>query len=154
MKFILVLLSLLFVLPAQAADKEIMPIAFVKDRLSIKTETGKIHKFNIEIADTELKRRQGLMGRPSLKSKSGMLFMFDETTPQEFWMKDTLIPLDILFIDEAGRIETLYERAKPHDLTPISSLKPVKAALEIGGGESARLGIKKGDLVQYKLFTK
>lgn len=154
MKFILVLLLLLFVLPAQAADKEITALAFVKDRLSIKTEAGKIHKFNIEVADSELKRRQGLMGRPSLKSKSGMLFIFDETTPQEFWMKDTLIPLDILFIDEAGRIETLYERAKPHDLTPISSLKPVKAALEIGGGESARLGIKKGDLVQYKLFTK
>jgi uncharacterized membrane protein (UPF0127 family) len=154
MKFILLFLSLLFVPSAQAADKEIAPLIFTKDHLSIKTEAGKTHKFKIEIADTELKRRQGLMGRPSLKSKTGMLFVFDETTPQEFWMKDTLIPLDILFIDEAGRIETLFEKAKPHDLTPISSLRPVKAALEIGGGESARLGIKKGDLVQYKLFTK
>lgn len=151
MKFIIPLLTFILfsVQPVYADD-----VKFVKDTLSIKTEAGKIHKFKIEIADTELKRRQGLMERKSVKPKTGMLFIFDETAPQNFWMKGTLIPLDILFIGETGRIEKIHEKAIPHDLTPISSIKPVKAALEIGGGESARLSIKKGDLVQYKLFTK
>ena len=69
-------------------------------------------------------------------------------------MKDTLIPLDIIFIDETGRVTKVHERAAPNDLTPINSGAPVRAALEVLGGTAADLMIKKDDFVQYKLFTK
>lgn len=110
-------------------------------------------KIKVELAVTTQERNRGLMGRTSLPVKTGMLFVFDRIERQEFWMKDTLIPLDMVFINQTGRIVKIHPDAIPQDLTPISSETPVKAALELNGGESARLGIKKGDLVQYKLFT-
>jgi uncharacterized protein len=132
----------------EAAWKKIL------DTLTIEIAEGQKHKFRIEIADNEAERRQGLMGRSSLNKNQGMLFVFENSDYQEFWMKDTLISLDILFIDSTGRIVHIAERAKPNDLTALPSTTPVKAALEILGGQSANLGIKKGDLVKYKLFTK
>jgi uncharacterized membrane protein (UPF0127 family) len=122
--------------------------------LIIQTIEGKKHKFKIEIADTEIERRHGLMNRETLKPNAGMLFVFEEVSFQTFWMKDTLIPLDILFIDQSGKITHIVENAKPHDLTPLPSGGPVRATLEILGGQSAKLGIEKGDLVKYSLFTK
>lgn len=133
---------------ANVKDKKVI------ETLSITTSDKMTYRFKIEIADTESERRHGLMNRTNLKKNEGMLFVFDEVSFQEFWMKDTLISLDILFIDEKGRITNIVEQAKPNDLTPLPSGGPVRAALEILGGQSAKLGIKKGDLVKYNLFTK
>ena len=132
---------------ANVKDKKYMPT------LTIQTQDNLSYKFKIEVADTPAERSYGLMNRTDLKPNAGMLFVFEDVSFQEFWMKDTLIPLDILFIDAHGKITHIVENAKPNDLTPLPSGGPVKAALEILGGQSGKLGIKKGDLVKYNLFT-
>ncbi len=131
---------------AQASDLAI-------DKLVIKSGKTK-HAFTVEIADNDVTREQGLMFRKTLGKDNGMLFVFRRYTEQNFWMKNTLIPLDIIFIDKGGDIIKVHDMAKPKDLTLIQSGAPVAAALEIPGGEAKKRGIKAGDKVIYKLFTK
>lgn len=125
---------------------------------AIKTETLKIksgkktHIFNIEIADTDPVREQGLMFRDRLPEKGGMLFAFQNDDIRYFWMRNTLIPLDILFIRADGVIHHIHPMAVPLDETPISSNGPVRAAIEIAGGQAAKLGLKSGDKVYHKFF--
>jgi uncharacterized membrane protein (UPF0127 family) len=143
-------LSISFASEITAPSQKKLPV----ETILLETANKKTIKFKVEIADDETERRYGLMGRESLGRFKGMLFVFETVSPQAFWMKDTLIPLDILFVDADGKITMIHENAKPEDITPLPSNMPVKAALEIMGGESARLGIKKGDFMHYKLFTK
>ena len=112
----------------------------------------KQHVFNVEIADDELKREKGLMFRKSLDAGTGMLFIFRRPGIENFWMKNTLIPLDMIFIREDGGIVRVYPNAKPNELGVISSQKPVIAVLEINGGEAAKKGIKAGDRVRAPSF--
>lgn len=87
------------------------------------------------------------MGRTALAPGSGMLFLYDSPRGVAFWMHDTLIPLDMVFIDAAGRIARIHADARPLDETPIPSGGPVRYVLEIGGGQAARLGLAPGQAV-------
>ena len=110
---------------------------------------GSTYKFAAEIADTAEERSQGLMFREELAANEGMLFLYPAAKPVSFWMKNTLLPLDLLFIGDEGRIIHVASMAIPFDTSPISSNGPAKAVLEILGGSAAQLGIKPGDLVEW-----
>jgi hypothetical protein len=102
-------------------------------------------RFEIEVADDEAERARGLMFRESLPRFGGMLFVYETPREVSFWMKNTLIPLDMLFFDAAGRMTHLHENAVPGDLTAISGgAAPVRFVLEIEGGAAARLGLAPG----------
>jgi uncharacterized protein len=116
-------------------------------QLSIQTATGLTHNFTVELAATLEQQAYGLMFRRELAADRGMLFPFGEARYASFWMKNTLIPLDMLFLDAEGRIAFIHRRARPHSLEPISSPVPVVAVLEIPGGEADRQDIRVGDRV-------
>jgi uncharacterized membrane protein (UPF0127 family) len=101
--------------------------------------------FNIEVVDTEAGREHGLMDRKSLAPDAGMLFDFLTPQPVAFWMKDTLIPLDMVFIARDGVVKSIHADAQPLDLTPIPSGEPVQFVLEIAGGRAAAIGLEPGD---------
>lgn len=107
-----------------------------------------VARFSVEIADTDEKRAQGLMGRTQLKPGAGMLFVYPSPRPVAFWMHNTLIPLDMIFVDDAGRITNVHANARPLDETPIPSRGPAQYVLEIGGGQAARLGLLPGMVLQ------
>ena len=134
--------------PASAADE-----SFPRSALQIHAGSG-LNWFNIRIADTDAHRQLGLMFVTHLPSDEGMLFPEDKPQIMSMWMKNTLIPLDMLFIDTRGRIVCLLANAKPESLQILSCDKPVKAVLEIGGGEAERRGIKVGDRVEHATFHK
>ncbi len=125
---------------------------FQKSTLSIETAAGGKYRFDIELAETPAQQAQGLMFRPSMAADAGMLFIYNRVQPASFWMKNTLIPLDMLFIGPDGRVVNIHERAVPQSLDSVNSAGPVKAILELNGGMSARLGIHPGDLVRHAAF--
>jgi uncharacterized membrane protein (UPF0127 family) len=112
------------------------------------------HAFNIEVVDTDAGRAQGLMFRTALAPDAGMLFDFKESRQVSFWMQNTLIPLDMLFIRHDGTIANIQVNAKPLDPTSIPSDGPVEFVLEIAGGRSVELGIKAGDTVIHDRVNK
>jgi uncharacterized protein len=125
--------------------------SFQKSTLTIDTDRGP-QRFNIEIAKTPQQQEQGLMFRRSLPANAGMLFDFGTTEPAAFWMKNTLIPLDMLFIAADGKIADIHERAVPLSEATIYSKVPVRAVLELNGGTVSRLGIHLGDVVHFPIF--
>lgn len=108
--------------------------------------------FAIEIADEPAEQATGLMFRPALASDAGMLFVFDPPRPASFWMRNTMIPLDMLFIDDGGRVESIAERTDTYSQRVSESLGPVRAVLEINGGLSRRLGIVPGTQLRHPAF--
>lgn len=92
------------------------------------------------------------MFREELAPDAGMLFDFKQPTMATMWMKNTLIPLDMLFVDQAGRIVNIQERAVPLSTAIIAAAAPVRAVIELNGGTAARLGIKPGDRVIFPIF--
>lgn len=106
--------------------------------------TPPLASFTVEIADTDAERAQGLMGRQSMPEDHGMLFAYPAPRPVAFWMHNTPLPLDMLFIDELGMVVSLHENARPFDETPIPSGLPVRYVLEINGGLAAKLGLRPG----------
>ncbi|QJE72923.1 DUF192 domain-containing protein [Aerophototrophica crusticola] len=118
------------------------------DSLVIETAGGAKHRFTVELAITPAQQARGLMYRERMDDDKGMLFPYDRPQPLSFWMKNTLIPLDIIYIAEGGRILNIAN-AKPLDLTPLYSEGPAIAALEVNGGLAARLGIRLGDMVRH-----
>lgn len=101
-------------------------------------------RFTVEVADDGNERSRGLMFRESLPSAAGMLFLYPQPQRATFWMKDTLIPLDMIFVDGTGRVTRVHSRAVPKDLTLIDGGEGVVAVLEINGGLASRLGIAPG----------
>jgi uncharacterized protein len=136
----------LAVLPA-AAQLARFPTA----ELTILTASGP-HKFTIEVATTPAQLEQGLMFRQSLAPDAGMLFDFKTPQPVMMWMKNTLIPLDMLFVDAQGRIVNIHERAVPGSLATIGTGTPARAVIELNGGTAARLGIRLGDRVEFPIL--
>lgn len=129
-----------------------LPVAAQEDergQLTIESANGETHEFKVELAETESERAQGLMYRRSLNEDSGMLFLYPRSRRTSMWMKNTFIPLDIIFIDEVGRIIRIAERTIPESTQSIPSGGPVKAVLEINAGVSERLGIAVGDQVYH-----
>lgn len=121
--------------------------------LTIHSASGP-HRFNVELADTPEKRSVGLMHRPAMAADSGMLFDFKTDGQVTMWMRNTVIPLDMLFITRDGRIANIAERTVPFSETTIPSKGPVRAVLELNGGTSARLKIRAGDRVDHPMFAK
>lgn len=122
----------------------------------IVADSGK-HRFNVEIADEAEEVSLGLMHRTELAENAGMLFYFkdfEEPQPISMWMKNTLIPLDMAFIDADGVIVRIAANTTPRSLEPIPSGEPVMAVLEVNGGTFARLGIERGDRVRHPVFAK
>lgn len=109
----------------------------------------KVHRFTVEVARTPEEQAQGLMHRQSLAPDRGMIFPYDPPRPLAFWMKNTLIPLDMVFIGPNRRIVRIAENTVPLSLDPVPSVDPASAVLEIAGGRSAELGLKVGDQVQW-----
>ena len=104
------------------------------------------HELRLEIADDEVERQRGLMNRSQLAAKAGMLFLYEKTDRHLMWMKNTLIPLDMIFLDDTMRVVYIHAQAKPHDLTPIGqNAPPSKAIIELPGGSAADLAIQIGD---------
>ena len=103
------------------------------------------YTFNLEMADTEAERERGLMFRTTLAPDAGMLFDYHHEQLAYFWMQNTLIPLDMIFIGEDGIVKTIHVNARPMDTTPIPSQVPVRFVLEIAGGRSVEIGLKAGD---------
>jgi uncharacterized membrane protein (UPF0127 family) len=123
--------------------------AFPSGKLEI--SEGKVvkHVFKVWLADNPQRQAQGLMFVRSLPDLRGMLFVHDEPRPISMWMKNTYIPLDMVFIDVHGRIQQIVEETTPHSLDLIQSTQPAAAVLEIAGGEAKRLGIHPGQRVSH-----
>ncbi len=148
----LALLGAAIVAPAQAQFAGQLA-TFETGELSIETADGRTHEFRIEIARTPDQRAQGLMFRRHMAPDAGMLFLFERVEERGMWMKNTFIPLDMLFIDETGRIVRIEQRTVPHSLRAILSGGPVAAVLELNAGTASRLAIGPGDRVIYPAFN-
>jgi len=135
----LLLAFLALVRPADAAEGA---------SLAIDTARG-VQRFTVELATTPEQMELGLMYRQSLPADSGMLFLYGSERPVAFWMKNTYIPLDMMFIATDGRILRIVERTVPLSTTPIPSVDAVRAVLEVNGGTAERLGIKPGNVVHF-----
>jgi uncharacterized membrane protein (UPF0127 family) len=139
---------------ASTADAGQGLASFSRDSLVLRTADGGEHRFEVELALSPEQRSQGLMFRRSLAADAGMLFVYPSTGRVSMWMKNTLIPLDMLFIADDGTVEKIVERTVPLSLATISSDGPVRAVLEINGGSASRLGLRAGDRVLYRAFEK
>ena len=126
-------------------------ITFKKSSLVVVTASREI-KFDVELALNEAERARGLMYREKLGPYDGMLFDFYQDAPVSFWMKNTLIPLDMVFIAGDGTIKHVHANAVPLSTDAIPSQFPVRAVLEINGGSARLLGIKPGDKVKHPIF--
>ena len=151
---LLLLLAGVLAPPAAAqADPPILDLStYPRDKLRV-VGVGASHDFNVWIADTADRQRQGLMYVRDLPASQGLLFVNPTSRVSSFCMKNTYIPLDMLFIDARGRIVEIFANTTPLSLEPVGPAVPVKAILELKGGESAKRGIRKGDRVQHETFS-
>ena len=120
--------------------------------LGIVGKSGR-HAFQVEVMRSDADRARGLMYRRSMPADHGMLFDFERAAPVNMWMKNTYLPLDMLFIRSDGTVARIAADTEPHSTRVISSNEPVLAVLELNAGTSARLGIRPGDRVEHALFT-
>ena len=146
---ILALIAGASLVPPVAAQDE---IAFDRTELMIVTAAGAQHKFTTQWAKTWQQKQHGLMFRKQLPLDQGMLLDYDPPQPASIWMRNTLIPLDILFIRADGTIESIFNGAKPRDETPMPSKGDVRAVLELNAGVTRLLGIQPGDKVEHPIF--
>ena len=116
--------------------------------LTINSANGK-HRFTVEVARTPEEQAQGLMFRKSVPPDRGMIFPYDPPVQVSFWMKNTLVPLDMVFIGPDGKIGRIAANTTPMSLDPVASIDPVSAVLEIAGGRAAELGIPEGDKADW-----
>jgi uncharacterized protein len=114
------------------------------------TSGPKTRTFNVEVAGTSMEQSKGLMFRTKLSDNAGMIFPFREPRVASFWMKNTVIPLDIIFIRSNGTIESIAENTIPYSTDPVEAGEPVTAVLELRGGLTAELGIGPSDIVRWQ----
>ncbi len=146
--------------PARA-DTGFMPLhepleRFPQSDLTIESGEGsrrRTHRVRIWLADTPERREQGLMFQRALPGDRGMLFTFDPPQPASFWMKNTFIPLDMLFVAADGRVVRIAENVTPMTLATVDSGAVVRAVLELAGGSAKRLGLRPGDRVRHPAFA-
>ncbi|XDA99538.1 DUF192 domain-containing protein [Sulfitobacter sp. LCG007] len=122
-----------------------------EDSVTLRGDWGQA-RFNVEIADDVAERAQGLMNRKSLPSSAGMLFVYERPQTLSFWMRNTLIPLDLLFMDQSGKVVRIHRMARPLDETPIVGGEGLTHVLEINGGLADRLGIVEGSVMRHPSF--
>ena len=133
-----------------AAANERSPAGLEQVPLTIITTAGKTHRFTVEVARTEAEQAQGLMNRESLGPDRGMIFPYEPPVAASFWMKNTLIPLDMIFIRADGTIARIEANTAPLSLDPVAAGELVGAVLELAGGRSAELGITAGAKVEWQ----
>lgn len=139
---------------AVGAEPVMEPLsAFPQSTLTIITPDARQHVLNIWFADTPAHREQGLMFVKQLPDNTGMLFVFDRPQPVAMWMKNTLIPLDMLFIDSNGRVDSIIANATPMSLKVLQSKSDVLGVLELAGGTAAALNIHAGAIVKHPAFA-
>ena len=143
-------LFLVLLLPAALQASE----TFEREPLTIVAKGGKTHAFTVELAVTPNQRSQGLMNRREMADDHGMLFAFGETRQVLMWMKNTYLPLDMLFIGKDGKIRTIKENAEPLSEAIIDSKVSVDFVLELNGGTVEKLGIKPGHRVESALIER
>lgn len=144
-------------LPALLFAVMLTPACQAKEKLSeleIHTATGKSIAFKVEVARTGEEQSRGLMFRESLAPNRGMIFPMSPPREASFWMKNTIIPLDMIFVRGDGSIARIAADTVPYSLISESSGEPVAAVLEIGGGQAAKLGIAENDTIKWKNLGK
>lgn len=150
------LLLLFAALPALAHAQDAEPTApqpeLPKEKLVIVTHDGVRHEFSVEMATTPRQQQVGEMFRTSVPPDGGMLFNWGIPHASPMWMKNTLVPLDMVFINPDGAIRAIAENTVPESLAIIDSHGPVLATLELAGGTTARLDIRVGDKVLQRIF--
>jgi len=122
--------------------------ACAPDRVDLRGEFGQV-SFGVTLADTPQDRAQGLMHVETMPRFEGMLFIYETPQPLAFWMRNTLIPLDMIFLNAAGEIRHIHANAIPHDETPIRAPEPGLAVLEINGGLAKMLNLAVGDVLRH-----
>lgn len=130
--------------PADAAGGRLLA-------LTVETDNHAQHKYSVEVALSPEEQARGLMYRREMAVDRGMLFPFNPPRPATFWMANTYLPLDMLFIAPGGTIESIIANAEPQTTTQRTSIGAVAAVLELNAGEAARIGAKPGDRVIYNL---
>jgi len=149
-----VLIATCWFLPVGAAVAESGLQTFDQDRLVIESRNGLQHEFEVELALSWKQQAQGLMFRRELGIQQGMLFVYEREDYRAMWMKNTFIPLDMVFIDAKGAIVGIVEREIPHSLETISVERPVLAVHGLNGGTVSRLGLQLGDWVRHSAFKR
>lgn len=145
-------LSLIMIINAHA---DVSPPLFTSETITLYQPThNKTHEYVVEIANNEAQREHGLKFRSSLKDNYGMLFLFPHVNDIYMWMKDTYVPLDMIFLNSTGEIVTIVENTTPMSEEVISSKVPVAAVLELKGGTVQKQGIIIGDMVLHSHFEK
>ena len=137
-----VVAAALFAVPVRADGIETLEIV----------TAGGTHSVQVEIAKDDAARQRGLMYRRFMPSEHGMLFEFEREAPQSFWMKNTYIPLDMIFISQTGVVTNIVANAEPLSERVIPSGPPCAAVLELNGGAAAAMGMKVGDIVRHPFF--
>jgi uncharacterized membrane protein (UPF0127 family) len=123
-----------------------------KEKLVIITRDGTRHEFNVEMALTPQQQTVGLMFRPTVPADGGMLFDWVTPHSSQMWMRNTISPLDMVFINADGTIRSIVENTVPESLAVIDSRGPVRATLELAAGTTAKLNILVGDKVEQRIF--
>jgi uncharacterized membrane protein (UPF0127 family) len=139
---------------AVAAALAMTPLAACSDETHAVLHTAKgDFTFHVEIADDDAERAKGLMFRQELADDAGMLFDFGQERETAFWMQNTFIPLDMVFISAAGVVKNIHANARPMDTTSIPSGAPVRFVLEIAGGRAEEIGLAVGDRLEHDRVT-
>ena len=123
-----------------------------QERLVIVSRDGTRHEFQVEMAVSPEHQTVGLMFREAVGPNEGMLFDWGAPRESSMWMRNTLVPLDMLFIAADGRVHRIAERTVPHSLAPVDSRGPVRATLELAGGTAERLNLRVGDRALHRIF--
>ena len=146
-------LSLVVYACAQPAPRPAVdPVSGLElEQLTVDTQSGPV-SLTVEIADDDRERNQGLMYRRSLADDRGMLFHFQQPEHASFWMRNTILSLDIIFIGPDGRILNIADHTTPYSDAPIPAAGLTRGVLEIGAGRAAELGIRPGDRVRHRIF--
>lgn len=127
-------------------------VAARAEPVCIDVRGGEVRRYEVEVASTPQERARGLMFRRSLPPGAGMLFDFGRDEIARMWMKNTFIPLDMVFADRNGTVRGIARDARPRSLDTISSPVPVRAVLELNGGEAKRIGLAAGDRLRHPVF--
>ncbi len=153
-KFAWAALAALFIFGSLYGGAAVAPpafgeILFKRASLKIETKNGPV-LLNVEVADTDPKREQGLMFRRAVAEREGMIFLFEDEREIAMWMKNTYIPLDMVFIGDDWRIVNIAYDAEPFSTDVISSVRPASRVIEIGAGQAKKLGLAVGDAVSLR----
>lgn len=147
------LILVVFFLAATAAAPATAQQTFAVSTATVETAGAAKLRFKVELAETQAQQAQGLMFRRQMPPDAGMLFIYSKPQVAAFWMKNTFIPLDMLFIAADGRIVHIHPNATPQSEATITTPQIVKAVMEINGGLAARLGVRVGDIVRHAAFN-